>query len=356
MTKPISSDRKGAATMAEYIVKESALKDFFKSLTEGRKLLAPVEVDGKLQMAEADPENISINYTNTHMSPKSAFFPQTERLMAFHNDAEKSDPFVYKPLGLDNVDQTVLFGIRPCDARGLVVDNLVFQNNRFTDPYWKTKYESSIKIGLACHNPCPQCFCTSVGGSPFGEEGLDVLAVVKDGGLALKSVTAEGEEFLKGLKGTESGDTSATMDELKKAAEAKMPAAIDQTQVEAREIMDIYNQPHWQETADRCLNCGVCTFVCPTCHCFDIQDETSAKGGVRMRNWDTCMSWLYSMHGTGHNPRPTKTERVRQRFMHKLKYIPMKQNGNCGCIGCGRCVTMCPVNIDIREVARQMNQ
>jgi ferredoxin len=236
------------------------------------------------------------------------------------------------------------------------VDNKVFQNDRFTDPYWKTKYEASIKIGLACHNPSPQCFCTSVGGSPFGEEGLDVLAVVKDGGLALKSITAEGEEFLKGLKGTESGDASAALTDLKKAAEAKMPAPIDQAQVAAREVLDVFNQPHWKETADRCLNCGICTFVCPTCHCFDIQDEQNEKVGVRMRNWDTCMSWLYSVHGTGHNPRPTKTERMRQRFMHKLKYIPMKQNGSCGCIGCGRCVTMCPVNIDIREVARQMNQ
>jgi len=343
--------------MAEFIVKENALRDFFKAMTEGgkRRFLAPVDVDGKLQMVETDPEKVTLDFTNTHLSPKSAFFPQTERLMAFHKDVTKSDAFVYKPEGLDDVKPMVLFGIRPCDAKGLVVSNLVFQNNRFTDPYWKTKYEAAIKIGLACLEPGPTCFCTAVGGSPFGEAGLDAIAYAKDGGLAIKAITAEGEEFLKGLTGAESGAVAADLEEKKKAAEAKMPGNLDQSKVASQEILEIYNQPHWKDTADRCLNCGTCTFVCPTCHCFDIQDEQNDKGGVRMRNWDTCMSWLYTVHGTGHNPRPNKVERMRQRFMHKLKYIPMKQDGNCGCIGCGRCVALCPVNIDIREVARQMN-
>ncbi|MDR1044650.1 MAG: 4Fe-4S dicluster domain-containing protein [Candidatus Adiutrix sp.] len=343
--------------MAEYIVKENALKDFFKALTEGgkRRFLAPAEVSGKLQMIETDPEKVSLDFGNTHQSPKSAFFPQTEKLMAFHKDTAKSDPFVYKPLGLDETAPMVLFGLRPCDARGLVVCDRVFQNNRFTDPYWKSKYESAVKIGLACHDPRPACFCTAVGGSPFGEAGLDAIAFVRDGGLALKTLSAEGGEFLKGLSGLESAEIGAELAEKKQAAEAGMPGPLDQSKVAGAAVMEIYNQPHWKDTADRCLNCGTCTFVCPTCHCFDIQDEQNEKGGLRMRNWDTCMSWLYTVHGTGHNPRPTKTERMRQRFMHKLKYIPMKQDGACGCIGCGRCVTLCPVNIDIREVARQMN-
>ncbi len=339
--------------MAEYIVKNA--QDFFKALADsGRQLWAPVELDGKIQMAPASAEKITLDYINTHLSPKGVYFPQTERLMAFHKDMTKDNPFVYQPLGLDDTKQTVVFGLRPCDAKGLVVDNKIFQNNRFTDPYWKSKYESSIRIGLACSAPGPYCFCTAVGGSPCGEEGLDALAFVKDGGLGLKSLTEAGEQFLASLKLSE-GPAAEQLAEIKKAAEAKMPGPLDQSKVNSAAILDIFNQPHWKETADRCLNCGVCTFVCPTCHCFDIQDEQSEKGGVRMRNWDTCMSWLYTVHGTGHNPRPTKTERMRQRFMHKLKYIPIKQDGACGCIGCGRCVALCPVNIDIREVAKQMN-
>ena len=340
--------------MAEYIVKNS--KDFFKALAAtGRRLLAPVEADGKINMAEADPDAVAAGYINTHLSPKGAYFPQTEKLMAFHKDTAKDDAFVYQPLGIDDVKPSIMFGLRPCDARGLVVTNKVFQNNRFTDPYWKTKYESSIRIGLACAAPGPNCFCTQVGGSPCGEEGLDIIAFVKDEGFGLKSVTPEGEAFLKELTGLTEAEVAGELAEIKKSAETKMPGRLDQAKVESAAVLDVFNQPHWKDTADRCLNCGVCTFVCPTCHCFDIQDEQDEKGGVRMRNWDTCMSWIYTVHGTGHNPRPTKTERMRQRFMHKLKYIPMKQGGTCGCIGCGRCVALCPANIDIREVAQQMN-
>ena len=339
--------------MAEYIVKD--LKGFLKALAgSGRQLLAPIQVDGKVQMAPADPEKIILGQVNTHQSPKDAYFPQTEKLMAFHKDTTKDDAFVYKPLGLDKVEPTVMFGLRPCDAKGLVVSNLIFQNDRFTDPYWKSKYESSIRIGLACTQAGPNCFCTAVGGSPFGEEGLDILSVLQGEELFLKTITAAGEEFLQGLSLT-SGEVLGKMAELKKELEAKMPQPVELNQLNEAAILDVVNQAHWKDTADRCLNCGTCTFVCPTCHCFDIQDEQTEKGGVRMRNWDTCMSWIYTIHGTGHNPRPTKTERMRQRFLHKLKYIPMKQGGNCGCIGCGRCVSLCPVNIDIREVARQMN-
>ena len=307
-------------------------------------------------MVEAEPEKVASDYLNTHLSPKGVFFPQTEKMMAFHTDAARAEAFTYQPLGLDNVRPAVLFGLRPCDARGLAVSDKVFQNDRFTDPYWKTKYESTVKIGLACQTPGPNCFCTAVGGSPFGEEGLDALAYAKDGGFGLKTLTAAGEDFLKNLPGLAAGEMAGEMAELRKAAEAGLPGLLNLDKAQAAPVLEVYNQPHWKDTADRCLNCGTCTFFCPTCHCFDIQDERSEKGGVRMRNWDTCMSWLYTVHGSGHNPRPTKTERVRQRFMHKLKYIPMKQGGACGCIGCGRCVQFCPVNIDIRAVAVQMSK
>jgi ferredoxin len=341
--------------MAEYTVKDKL--SFFKAAAgSGRRFIAPAEVDGHLRMTEVEPEKVASDYLNTYLSPKGVFFPQTEKMMAFHKDAAKGDAFVYKPVGLDNVKPAVLFGLRPCDARGLDISDKVFQNDRFTDPYWKTKYEATVKIGLACQAPGPDCFCTAVGGSPFGEAGLDVLAFAQGNGFGLKTLTAAGDDFLKSLSGLEAGAVAGEMAELKKAAEAGLPGPLDLGRALEAPILEIYNQPHWKETADRCLNCGTCTFFCPTCHCFDIQDEQDEKGGVRMRNWDTCMSWLYTVHGTGHHPRPSKTERMRQRFMHKLKYIPMKQNGACGCIGCGRCVRFCPVNIDIRAVAVQMSK
>jgi ferredoxin len=340
--------------MPEYTVEENALSGFFKQLADGRVLLAPVGQGDQCQLAECEPDKVGLAYSNTHLSPKTAFFPQTERILAFTKDPASPASNVYQDLG-DKARPTVVFGIRPCDARGLAVANRVFQNDRFTDPYWKGKYEAAIRIGLACPKPFPQCFCAHVGGSPYGEEGLDALAFPLDNGIGIKPVSERGAELLKGL-GLKEADLSS---ELKAQAEAATKAQgppPDLTPLAKKGLMDLFSAPHWLGTAEACLNCGVCTFFCPTCHCFDIQDENSDKGGVRMRNWDTCMSWLFTIHGTGHNPRPSKTERVRQRFMHKLKYIPLKQEGHMGCIGCGRCVAVCPANIDIRSVALSMCQ
>jgi ferredoxin len=341
--------------MPEYTVEEGALAGFFRSLSAGRVLLAPQGEGTGLAMSPAEPDKVRLDYANTHLSPKGLFFPQTERLMAFSKDPKSPRPFVYQDLG-DKAAPTVLFGIRPCDAKGFSVTDKVFQNDRFTDPYWKGKYEKTVRVGLACDSPSPLCFCAAMGGSPFGEAGLDALAWRRpDGGLGLKPLTDAGAALLKEA-GPKEADLSAELKNLEAKAIRAQGEAADYSGIDARGLMELFSDPQWQSTAEACLNCGVCTFVCPTCHCFDIQDEDNDQGGVRMRNWDTCMSWLFTVHGTGHNPRPSKTERVRQRFMHKLKYIPLKQEGARGCTGCGRCVAMCPVNIDIRSVALQMSR
>jgi ferredoxin len=338
--------------MTDYLVKRGAFSDFFKSLAAGRRLLTPRGQGDKCKLEATKPEEVSLEYSNTHMSPKSVFFPQTERLMAFHKDFSKPDAMVYRDLG-DKAEPTVVFGLRPCDARGLSISNKVFQNDRFTDPYWKGKFESAVRIGLACESPSPQCFCAAMGGSPYGTAGLDALAFVVDGDLGVRTLTDAGESLVK-ASGAAEAQLGEKLAALEAAAAAAQGAKSDLSPIDERDLMDLFQDPQWTATAENCLNCGVCTFFCPTCHCFDIQDEQSEAGGVRMRNWDTCMSWLFTVHGTGHNPRPSKTERVRQRFMHKLKYIPLKQDGVRGCTGCGRCVVMCPVNIDIREVALRM--
>jgi ferredoxin len=338
--------------MPEYTVEQNGLADFFRAAAAGKTLLTPRGAGDQCRLAETPPDGVSLDYVNTHLSPKAAFFPQTEKLMAFTKNSGSPNPFVYQDLG-DKAKSSVIFGIRPCDARGLSVSDKVFQNDRFTDPYWKGKYESAVKIGLACLNPFPQCFCSSVGGSPFGEAGLDILAYPRSGGLGLKPVTEAGSALLKGA-GLKEADLASEMKSLEEAAVKVQEKLPDLKAIDDKDLMELFNAPHWAATAESCLNCGVCTFFCPTCHCFDIQDEADENGGVRMRNWDTCMSWLFTVHGTGHNPRPSKTERVRQRFMHKLKYIPLKQDGVRGCTGCGRCVIACPVNIDIRSVAREM--
>lgn len=150
-------------------------------------------------------------------------------------------------------------------------------------------------------------------------------------------------------------ESQALFDILRKEAEKQIHVDVAMDKLAGKSILDLYEAPFWDEVAFSCINCGTCTFVCPTCWCFDIQDETRHNTAVRFRNWDTCMSPLFTHHASGHNPRGAKVQRVRQRFMHKLKYFLDKYDQGVMCVGCGRCVASCPVNIDIREVCSRMN-
>ena len=140
-----------------------------------------------------------------------------------------------------------------------------------------------------------------------------------------------------------------------KSSRDKIRVSVPTDKLNDKGINELFEAPFWEDVAFACINCGTCTYLCPTCWCVDIQDEVFGKDGDRIRNWDSCMFPLFTLHGSGHNPRDKKVQRVRQRFMHKLKYYVNKYHNGVQCSGCGRCVRYCPVNIDIREVAKIMN-
>jgi len=341
--------------MAQKILAKDKLDAFLQGLSRDHDLFAPVMKDGKVGWAPvATAAEALWDFSNTEMSPKDYFFPQTECMMRFKNlpsDPEgmimRAEPLLDKP--------RVLLNIRPCDAKAFQVLDMIFIQDEMTnDLYWRDKREKTTLVGLACNDPCPTCFCTTVNCGPHHEVGLDVLLTDLGDRYLVKALTDKGQALVGGLPEAPAGDEGKA-GELKKAAEAKITSGVGMDQVNAREVMELHEAKHWDRVQESCLNCGTCTYCCPTCHCFDIQDETQGEAGRRVRNWDSCMSWLFTMHGTGHNPRGTKKDRVRQRFMHKFKYIPVKRGGEIGCVGCGRCVRLCPVNIDVRRVVNDMN-
>ncbi len=335
-------------------------KDKFSELvekfTKEQDVFAPIAQGLEVKWSLIDDSSkILFDFKNTSMSPKGLFFPQTECLFEFNNNKDAEDAFILKetsPL----VKKRTLLNIRPCDARAFsILDKVFMKDEDSLDVYWKDKRDKTILIGLACTNPCSTCFCTQVNSSPFGEDGLDVLMIDLGDKVVLKDVTDKGEEILKGLEDASDEDIKK-VEELKKEAESKINANLSMDNILSREVLEVYEDPFWDRLYETCLNCGACTFYCPTCHCFDIQDETKGDYGRRVRNWDTCMSWLFTQHASGHNPRGTKKHRVRQRFMHKFKYMPIKLDGDIGCVGCGRCIQVCPVNIDVRDVIKNMNK
>ena len=342
--------------MTEMFLKKSDLSDFLESLAGEYTVFGPVEADGKVTFAPVQGAELKLDFQNSYMSPKDLFFPQSEPMLHCSLAKGAEGAFVMEDVSVDNAPR-VVFGIRPCDAKAFFVLDMIFKNDQFSDPYWEQRRENTVLIGLGCNAPCATCFCTSVNCGPFHEQGLDALAVDLGDGYLLKPLSEKGEAVLGKAKGPGSApeDAAGRAEALKSAAEAAITCKLSLDNIAERPVLELYEAEHWNRHHEACLNCGTCTYVCPTCHCFDIQDEVEGDQAVRMRNWDSCMSWLFTMHGSGHNPRPGKMERVRQRFMHKFKYIPIKRNNEIGCVGCGRCVNLCPVNIDVRDVVRDMN-
>lgn len=294
------------------------------------------------------------DYGNTRLSPKNIVYPQSERMFECPLSKDQEGAFILKESPKAFSPQ-VIVGIRPCDAYGFLIVKRNFDNPQYQDPWWVRRYEATVFVGLGCNAPCPTCFCNVAANGPFGEEGLDLLMYDMGDEYLIKAITERGEGLISRLGGKEADASRLkAAEDLRKGAEEKMEFVLDMEPLKKKTQLQLFNAPYWEDVAFACINCGTCTYLCPTCWCFDIQDEIYKNYCDRIRNWDSCMFPLFTLHGSGHNPREKKYQRVRQRFMHKLKYYVDKYNDGIQCSGCGRCVRYCPVNIDIRQVMKLM--
>ena len=324
-------------------------------LRKSYRLFGPVK-DGDFhnfrELENGEPPDFG--FSNTRMSAKSLVYPQCQIMFDYSLDENEKDHHILRPVENDDSPRAVM-GIRPCDADAFLLVKRNFDTPEYKDPYWLEAYENTTFVGLACNDPCSTCFCTTAGSGPFHEDGLDVLLVDADDHFLAKAITEKGEAFLSSAGWTTETEAAKQIESMKQDAEAKIVSRVATDQLSRKATTELYDAPFWEDVAFACINCGTCTYLCPTCWCFDIQDETFGKSGVRMRNWDSCMYPLFTLHGSGHNPRGMKVQRVRQRFMHKLKYYVDKYGDGIQCVGCGRCIQYCPVNIDIRNVCELMN-
>ncbi|RKX71073.1 4Fe-4S ferredoxin [candidate division WOR-3 bacterium] len=269
--------------------------------------------------------------------PKGIFFPQYQVLFRYDGKVPKS-----KGIGL--------FGVRPCDAKGLLILNRIFTQGPYRDNYWQDQYQSGIIIGIGCNQPQPTCFCHWFGIGPFGKEGCDLFLTDIGDGFLIEAVSKKGEDLISSFDPLlpPTDQDLKRRDEIVARAEAQLKDGIDPKLIKER-LDNLWESPIWGELAERCLSCALCTYLCPTCHCFDIQDEEKA----RVRIWDSCLFPLFTQEASGHNPRPEIRDRLRQRIMHKFNYLYL-QYKEAGCVGCGRCVIFCPVNLDLRELMRRI--
>ncbi|MBC7234403.1 MAG: 4Fe-4S dicluster domain-containing protein [Chloroflexi bacterium] len=315
------------------------------------RLIAPLERDGELRFDIVEsPDKVTLDYYNTVKAPKSAFFPQAECMMRFGRQLGHFNQVEEVPL---DETPTVLLGVRPCDARSFLLLDAIFARGPFLDPYYRARRQNTVVVSLACTKPRQTCFCHAFGSGPEDPEGSDLL--LRDAGDAylVQAVSERGKALLDELGpglGLEKADDAhiAMAEATRQAAQSRLVAIEPVTGIEAI-LAGLFDSGVWAEISEKCLACGTCTYTCPTCHCFRIEDMVRAHDGERLRAWDSCMYEIFTKHASGHNPRPDQAARWRQRTMHKFEYLP-RNVGRYGCVGCGRCILACPVRMDIRQV------
>jgi ferredoxin len=331
---------------------KTELINFLAGLGSKYDVFAPVKKDGAICFEPlSSPEDVVFDYPNSLRTPKEFFFPQAEVLFTFQGAERQTD----KPAA--NTKPQVLFGLRPCDSKALLLLDSVFDQEDYQDPYYIEKRKNMVLVGLACRNPQSTCFCTSVGGGPFDKEGLDILVTeLDDNRCYVEILTEKGEQLIaedSSFKTANKSDVQK-VESVKKEAEAKIPTKVALEGLKEK-LDGMFDSPLWDRIHERCLGCAVCTYLCPTCHCFALLDEKVSSQGQRIRNWDSCMFPIFTLEASGHNPRVSNRERMRQRIMHKFNYF-VDNFGQTACVGCGRCLINCPVNMDIREIIETIKE
>ena len=286
------------------------------------------------------------------LSLKEILLPQTERLLTYQykknlEDLARTDLEVREIL---EAPATLVFGARPCDARAITLMDAVFTGGQWEDPYYVARREATTVVSILCADPAETCFCSSVGGDPAGREGADLVLTPVTGGYVAEAVTAKGETLLGDEVFAPAADKAGEAEEVREKMNLKVEVDLDDM---PSHLSELFDSNFWEKVTAKCISCGACTFLCPTCYCFNITDEGAGLEGERIRTWDSCMFYHYTLEASGHNPRPTKAERYRNRIGHKFDYMPSRYDGQYGCTGCGRCIRGCPVSLDIRQVLRE---
>ena len=340
-------------------VASDGLPAFLSFLSEGgRHVLAPVEKPaGKRSVVfEEWKPGQPFTLEKATVPPKSAVLPQSEVLLAYRKTKDPENPEKISLALEDGItaEPTVIFACRTCDARGFSVLDRPYLQGPFADPYYKARRERLVVLTITCPSGCNTCFCHWVGGGPSSPEGSDILMTEVEGGLVLQAVTAGGEALLNASPLPDGQDRFADAEAARKAAWKTLDKAPDLKDAPQRLAEIFTDTDFWLRQTDRCLSCGACTYFCPTCYCFNITDEgepLSERGGRRLRSWDNCMSSLFTREASGHNPRVLTAQRMRNRVSHKFSTYP-ENWGTFSCNGCGRCISNCPVCLDIRAIVR----
>lgn len=320
---------------------KQTIEQIFNALKEkGYEIVAPTKVDDQILFAQVNScDEIELDYLNPVLSAKEWFFPRTEVVMRYEDHLTPEAKIDMTPVP---GTQRAIIGVRPCDARSLVILDGVFSWD-YKDDFYLARRKNTLVVTLACDELKPGCFCDRLGIALDSHEGSDVV-LKKQGDDSFEVCT--------------SSDKGKTLFPEAKAVEASAAPSTDarfDTQKIKAWLDDNFEHDLWQEISMKCLSCGACAYLCPTCHCFDVVDECKYDSGCRRKNWDSCGFSNFTLHTSGHNPRPSQKERFRNRIMHKFKYYDDKF-GTIACVGCGRCNRDCPVGMNLKHILEKIER
>jgi heterodisulfide reductase subunit C len=331
----------------------SNLDSLFAAIAGKEKLYLPTDTNGGALYKQWQ-EGVKLSDSlNTVRSAKDFFFPQTENLMEFKTEGKKIEIIDVR----SETEDFVIFGVRACDVKSFEVLDNVFLSEP-VDTYYKNRREHGTIISLACTKPSETCFCQTFGIDAAAPEG-DIVCHKTEDALYLDAKTEKGTKLLEALSDvTEECGSEAveSQKELIRERMKKLPlASLTSDKFGAGKTKEFFDDPAWKSLSESCLGCGTCTFVCPTCQCYDIKEFNTGHGVKRFRCWDSCMYSEFTKMSAG-QPRLTQLERFRQRFMHKLVYYPENNNGLFSCVGCGRCLSKCPIQMNIVKVMKTLGE
>ena len=331
-------------------IKLANLPALYEHITQTQDLFLPVHSAGQTDYALWQNEaQVDLDTLKTVKSPKDVFFPQSETLYSCHREDGKLSvtpgELCDKPF--------VVFGMKGCDVRGVAVLDKVFLSDP-VDSYYAARRAHGTIVSLACSRPDTSCFCTAFGVDPAAPEG-DVVTWMVGEWLYWEAKTDKGINLTASVRDLFEDADEDTVEQTKTAIRVmleKLPYANLTLEGWGAEAADArFDSPIWEQLYKPCLACGTCTFVCPTCQCYDIRDYNTGDGVQRYRCWDSCMYSDFTMMAHGNN-RTSQMQRFRQRFMHKLAYFPANNDGMFSCVGCGRCVDKCPSHLNIVKVIK----
>ena len=322
-----------------------------KNLADLPKGYNSQEEPGKFSLSVNGTENY-FNVTSGPHTWKKYFFPPKAQLMVFQQDTNDPSSWITTS-GEQEIPQYALIGVRPCDLAGIRIQDKIFLEGERCDPIYLERREKALIMVVNCSKPCGTCFCTSMGTGPKAKDGFDLALTELDDHFLLEVGSIKGQKALAKL------EWQSASDELLKNAEwiinnsiRKIELNLSSPEKLETELLENLDHSQWDDIAGRCLSCGSCTLVCPTCFCWDSVDRTLLPGDtiIRERSWDSCFNPDYSYVAHG-NTRPNTRARYRQWLTHKFASW-YEQNGTSGCVGCGRCITWCPAEINhLDEIA-----